>query len=88
MLKQVPAKCPRRRSWLVRMQTAVKKGANVETGTRKVSATTELVRHSDAGPGARAVRPHTHSAFLASSLHALLERFQTLFFSRPVIQMK
>ena len=54
------AKCPRRRSWLVRMQTAVKQGANVETGTRKVSATTELVGHSDAGPGAQAARPHTH----------------------------
>ena len=46
MLKQVPAKCQRRRSWLVRMQTAVKEGANVETGTRKVSATTELCEHA------------------------------------------
>jgi hypothetical protein len=43
--------------WLVRMQTAVKEGVNVETGTRKVSMTTDLVRHSNAGPGARAVIP-------------------------------
>ena len=88
------AKCLRQQRWLVRMQTAVKEGANVETGTRKVSATTELVRHSDAGPGARAARPHTHLRTprgLASSLHTPIsnsERFQTLFFSRPVIQMK
>ena len=74
MLKHVPAKCPRPLSWLVRMQTAVKEGTNVETGTRKVSVTTELVWHSDAGPGARAARPHTHCAFLRASLHVAFEK--------------
>ena len=39
-------------SRLVRMQTSVKEGANVETGTRKVSVTTELAcSHTDSGEG-------------------------------------
>ena len=88
MLKHVPAKCPRPLSWLVRMQTAVKEGTNVETGTRKVSVTTELVWHSDAGPGARADRPHTRSHLFPPSSSTLFQTIQTRrLFSRPVIQI-
>jgi len=76
--------------WLVCMQTVVKEGVNVETGTRKVSATTDLFLHSTAGPGARADRPHTRSQAHCSLLLAprAFKQFQTRrLFSRPVIQI-
>ena len=40
--------------WRDRMQKAAKAEPNVETGTRIVFATTRLVWHAAAGPGARA----------------------------------
>ena len=70
------------------MQTVVKEGVNVETGTRKVSATTDLFRHSTAGPGARADRPHTRSHLLPPSSSTLFQTLQTWrLFSRAVIQI-
>ena len=50
--------------WRNRMQKAAKAEANVETGICKMSATTWLFSRADAGPGARAARPHTYSAVL------------------------
>jgi hypothetical protein len=49
------------------MQIALKEGANVEIGTRIMSATTRLVWYDDAGPGARAARP-PHSLRTSSSI--------------------
>ena len=70
------------------MQTVMKEGVNVETGTRKLSATTDLFRHSTAGPGARADRPHTRSHLFPPSSSTLFQTLQTWrLFSRPVIQI-
>ena len=70
------------------MQTVVKEGVNVETGTRKVSATTDLFQHSTAGPGARADRPQTRSHCSLLLAPRAFKQFQTRrLFSRPVIQI-
>jgi hypothetical protein len=44
------------------LQKAAKVNANAEEDIRKMSATTRLCRHAEAGPGARAAQPHTHAA--------------------------
>jgi hypothetical protein len=61
------ARCPR--SLDVMQTAALKEDANVETGTRIMSATTRLVWHAHAGPGARAARLHTASALPRPSSH-------------------
>jgi hypothetical protein len=58
--------------WRDRMQKTAKADANVETGIRKMSATTGLCNQAGEGPGARAARPPTHSAVLRLSPHLLL----------------
>ena len=53
------ARCPRSLDF---MQTAMNENVNVKISTCIMSATTRLVWHVHAGPGARAARPHTSSA--------------------------
>ena len=66
------------------MHTAVKEGVNVETGTRKVSTTTDLVRHSTARLQGQARGPPdpTHALIVPSfKLHALSNNFKLGAFS-------
>ena len=51
------------------LQKAAKVNANAEEDIRKMSATTRLCRHAEAGPGARAAQPHTHAAIPVPLLH-------------------